>query len=201
MEELLHKGKNILFFDIETVGFPKKGEPIGIIEIGLQFVPNLGFSKDVETLSQLYNPEENIPFEITKITGINNQMVVGMPHISEHLHLIQDKINRADIVVAHNAPFDIRCLELVGFDFTDKEVFDTKTHSKRMYPDLESHKMSTVCSHLGIQNQGAHRAIFDVNAMIQMYAKMTDLSKNEEEINKLIVKHKKLSYTKKKTTA
>lgn len=198
MEELIHKGKNILFFDIETVGFPRRGEPIGIIEVGMQYVPNLGFSKDVTTISQLYSFNGIIPYEITKITGITNEMVQNKPHISECFNLIQSLINESEVVVAHNAPFDIRCLELAGFDFTGKEVFDTKTHAKRMFPELSSHTMDSVCEHLGVNNKNAHRAISDVNAMIEMYSKMTDLNKERTKLEYLIEKHKKLSYTKTK---
>lgn len=196
MENLLHKGKNVLFFDIETTGFPKKDTPIDIIEIGMQFAPTLGFSKDIETLSQLYSIEGEIPYHITQVTGIKNNMIQGKPHISEHIELIKDKVNRAEVVVAHNAPFDIRCLELIGISFEGKEVFDTATHCKRMFPELSSHTMSAMCAFLGINNKAAHRAIQDVNAMIQIYGQITDLNRHEDQLMALQKKHKKLTYTK-----
>jgi DNA polymerase III alpha subunit (gram-positive type) len=185
-----------MFFDLETTGFPKKGEPIDIMEVGLRFVPNLGYSKNVESLSQLYSIDNVVPVEITMITGITGTMLEGKPHIREHIEMLRDWVNRADIVVAHNAPFDIRCLELIGVDFTGKEVFDTATHAKRLFPQLEKHSMSSVCEHLNIENLGAHRAIQDVNAMIKAYFEMTDLDKYGEQIEALLAKHKKLSYTK-----
>lgn len=197
MQNLLHKGENILFFDLETVGFPQRGKPIDIIEIGMQYVPNLGYSKEVETLAQLYSIEGKIPFEITKITGIKNSMLENKPHIREHLDLIKDVVNRATVVVAHNAPFDIRCLEALGVDFAGKRVFDTSTHSKRMFPELESHSMGAMCKFLGIENNGAHRAIQDVNAMIRLYAEIADLNKHKDKIETLIQKHKTLEYIKK----
>lgn len=197
MENLLHKGENILFFDIETTGFPQKNKPVDIIEIGMQFVPNLGYSKDVETLSQLYSIEGIVPYDITMITGIKNHMIENKPHIREHIDLIQDKVLRSDVIVAHNAPFDIRCLELIGVDFTGKKIFDTATHSKRMFPELKSHTMGAMCEFLDVDNKAAHRAIQDVNAMIQIYAEITDLNKHPDKINALIDKHKSLSYIKK----
>lgn len=197
MENLLHKGKNVLFFDLETTGFPKKDEPVDIIEIGMQFVPELGYSKDVETLSQLYSIDGIVPYDITMITGIKNHMLKGKPHISEHIDLIQDKVSRSDVIVAHNAPFDIRCLELIGVDFSGKRVFDTATHSRRMFPELGTHTMDSVCNFLGIENTSAHRAIHDVNAMIRIYSEITDMNKYPDKINELIKKHKNLSYLKK----
>lgn len=196
MNRLLHKGKNILFFDIETVGFPKKDTPVGITEIGMKFVPELGFSKNIEELSQLYSINENVPYEITKITGITNSMLEGKPSISEHIDILQDKINRADVIVAHNAPFDIRCLELVGVDFEGKEIFDTATHSRRMFPKLPKHTMDSMCNYLEIKNGGSHRAIHDVNAMIKIYLDITNFEKYPKKLTELIKKHKKLSYTK-----
>ena len=196
MTNLLHKGKNILFFDIDTVGFPKKDTPIGITEVGMKFVPALGFSKEIEELSQLYSINETVPYEITKITGITNAMLEGMPSILEHIELMQDKVNRADVIVAHNAPFDIRCLELVGMDFEGKEIFDTATHSRRMFPELPKHTMGDICNHLEIQNGGAHRAIHDVNAMIKIYLDVTDVDKHRKKLTELTKKHKKLTYTK-----
>lgn len=197
MENLLHKGMNVLFFDIETAGFPKKDVPVDILEVGMQYAPTLGYSKDIETVDQLYSIDGVVPFEITQITGIKDYMLKGKPHIKEHIELLRDKVDRADLVVAHNAPFDIRCLELIGISFSGKEVFDTATHSKRMFPELEKHTMSSMCEFLSIENKASHRAIQDVNAMIRLYAEITDLNKHSEKIEQLIKKHKKLTYTKK----
>lgn len=198
MNNLLHKGKNILFLDIETTGIPKKDKPFDIIEVGMKFVHTLGYSKTIETLSQLYSAKVIIPYDVTMITGIKGSMLKGKPHISEHIKALQDRVDRADIIVAHNAPFDIRCLEGKGLDFTGKEVFDTSTHARRMFPELESHTMDSVCDYLNIKNHGAHRAIHDVNAMIKMYLDITDKSKYPYKIDELLKKHKKLTYTKKK---
>lgn len=42
-------------------------------------------------------------------------------------HLIQDKVSRSEVVVTHNALFDIRCLELIEVNFLGKRIFDTAT--------------------------------------------------------------------------
>lgn len=194
---MLHKGKNILFLDIETTGFPKKGEPAQITEVGMKFVHELGFSKNIEELSSLYSIDGIVPYEITEITGITNSMLEGKPHVTEHKDRMQDMVDRADIIVAHNAPFDLRCLELIGLSFEGKSVFDTATHARRLFPELERHTMDSVCGHLNIVNGQAHRAIHDVNAMIKMYLEMTDFSKYKKQLDELLTKHKKLCYIKK----
>lgn len=194
---LIHKGLNVLFFDIETTGFPTRYNPIDIIEVGMVLVPNLGSPESKnEVLSQLYSSPKGVPPNITKITGIDSSMLKGKPHISEHIDAIQNRVDRADILVAHNAPFDIRCLEAVGVNFIGKEVFDTATHAKRILPQLPNHTMSDVTAHLNIVNEDAHRAIYDVKAMVEAYLILTDKDKYGDEIKALTKKHKKLTYTK-----
>lgn len=41
--------------------------------------------------------------------------------------LIQDKVSRSEVIVTHNAPFDIRCLELIEVNFLGKRIFDAAT--------------------------------------------------------------------------
>ena len=194
--KLLHRGLNVMFFDIETTGFPQKDKPIDIIEVGIRFVENLGTeSAREEVLSQLYSAPLGVPKFITKLTGISETMVYGQPHITEHIQAIQNRVDRADILVAHNAPFDIRCLEEVGVSFEGKEVFDTSTNSKRLFPELAKHTMSSVCNHLNIINVDAHRALDDVDAMIEVYNELTNLDLRARQLAELTRKHKKLTYT------
>lgn len=198
INNLLHKGKDVLFLDIETTGFPTKYKPIDIIEVGMKFIPEMGYKRSMWYLSQLYSIGDNIvPYKITQITGITKGMLEGKPHISSHINALQKCVNKSDIVVAHNAPFDIRCLELTGVSFANKEVFDTATHSKRMFPEIKKHTMDSMCNYLGISNVDAHRAIHDVDAMIEIYLEITNQSKYPDKIKSLIKKHKKLTYTKK----
>lgn len=63
---------------------------------------------------------------------------------------------------------------------------------------LDKHTMSAMCNHLKVENGGAHRAIHDVNAMIKIYLETTDFNKYPSELNALIEKHTKLTYTKKR---
>lgn len=53
-----------------------------------------------------------------------------------------------------------------------------------------------MCEYLAVDNQDAHRAIHDVNAMIQIYLKITDFDLYPAELSTLMKKHKKLTYKK-----
>lgn len=195
---ILHKNKNVLFLDIETTGLPTKEQDVDIIEVGIKFIKNIGIKNKSETLSQLYSINNNmLPTEITELTGITSNMLENKPHISEHIYSIQKRVDKADIIVAHNAPFDIKCLESKGLNFTGKEVFDTATNSRRLFPELPRHTMFAMCEFFDIINYSSHRAIHDVNAMIQIYLKITNKDLYNNKLQSLIQKHGKLTYTKK----
>lgn len=87
-------------FDIETTGFSAVNDRI--IEIGAVKVEN---GVITEKFSEFVNPERPIPFEIEKLTSINDRMVEDAPNISVILPRFMD-FCKGSVLVAHNADFD-----------------------------------------------------------------------------------------------
>src|SRR5690348_14501793 len=90
----------MVFLDIETTG----GSPVDsrITEIGALRVEN---GQVVERYSQLINPEQAVPWYITKLTGIRDDMLWDQPAfvgIADDL----ERLLRDAIFVAHNVSFD-----------------------------------------------------------------------------------------------
>lgn len=67
-------------------------------------------SKIVERFETLIYPGMEVSAEITKITGITNDALRGKPTFSEVEPQISAILNKADVLIAHNAPFDTSCL-------------------------------------------------------------------------------------------
>lgn len=157
-------------FDFETTGLSKDAK---IIEIGAVKIKN-GYM--VARYSSLVDPECTIDPVITKITGITNEMVQGKPKIEQLIPSFYD-FTEGLPMVAHNAPFDCRFLErdaqACGYYF-DNEVFDTLYFSKKVLPELPSHKLTVLTELLGIDQNEAHRAWCDAEctARLYMYLKM-----------------------------
>ncbi|MDE6202717.1 MAG: PHP domain-containing protein, partial [Lachnospiraceae bacterium] len=94
-------GADFVVFDIETTGF----SPVNnrIIEIGAVKVSE---GKISDRFSTFVNPDVPIPFEIEKLTGINDSMVLEAPFIEKALPEFLAFCGDA-VLVAHNANFDM----------------------------------------------------------------------------------------------
>ncbi len=64
-----------------------------------------------------------------------------------------DRLTRSDIVIAHNASFDISVLRTTldhfGLHCPEFDYLCTCQAAKRIWPELPNHKLSTVAAHIG----------------------------------------------------
>ncbi len=154
-------------FDIETTGFsPSKDR---IIEIGAVKVTD---GKIADKFSAFVNPRIPIPFEIEKLTGISDAMVLDAPDITvvlpKFLEFCQDAV-----LVAHNASFDVNFItqnaERMGISICPT-VLDTVTLARQLMPNLGRYKLDTVAKALGISLANHHRAVDDAGATAEIFA-------------------------------
>lgn len=120
MSNIIEKSNRlrILCFDTETTGLPKpKRVPLShqpkIIEVGLvvyECNSTLTSTMKLKTYSQIIDPKETISAEITKITGLTNADLVGKPTFAEILPKLSEMFEGVNILVAHNANFDVTML-------------------------------------------------------------------------------------------
>ena len=153
-------------FDIETTGFsPSKDR---IIEIGAVKVRD---GKIVDRFSTFVNPQIPIPFEIEKLTGINDAMVLEASDIGTVLPEFLDFCGNASLV-AHNASFDVNFItqnaKRLGISITPT-VLDTVTLARQLMPNLGRYKLDTVAKALGISLENHHRAVDDAGATAEIF--------------------------------
>ncbi|WP_099468837.1 PolC-type DNA polymerase III [Konateibacter massiliensis] len=164
-------------FDIETTGFsPVKNR---IIEIGAVKVVN---GEIAEKFSSFVNPQVPIPFEIEKLTGITDGMVINEPLIETVLPEFMEFCEGA-VMVAHNAGFDMSFIKVnctrLGLE-CDYTVADTVAMARFLLPSLNRYKLDTVAKALGISLENHHRAVDDAGCTAEIFMKFIEMLRERD---------------------
>ena len=158
--------------DIETTGMGIQGNKITEIAI---FIHN---GKEViEEYDTLVNPECNIPYAITRLTGINNAMVANAPKFYEIAKEII-LLTKDCVFVAHNVNFDYNVMykefNALGFPFKRKKLCTIRL-SRKIIPGLPSYSLGKLCTSQGIKINDRHRAKGDAEAAVTLFEKLLKL--------------------------
>ena len=173
-----------IIFDLETTGLSAATERI--IEIGAVKVENGEIS---ESFDLFVDPEKAITPEITRLTSITNEMVVGAPKEADALEQFFRFCDGCDILVAHNADFDMGFLRAAirrcGRE-EDPVQIDTLVMARAMYPELKKHKLDTIAERLGVTQKHHHRADDDARVLAEIFLKMVQRLVEDAGITKVM---------------
>jgi DNA polymerase III subunit epsilon len=151
--------------DIETTGGSPVHEKITEIAVYLH-----DGDRVVEEFCTLINPEKNIPYHITQLTGISNEMVADAPRFYEVARKIVE-ITKDATFVAHNVSFDYGFIReefrRLGFDY-EREKLCTVKLSRKIFPGKRSYSLGNLCEDLGITLNNRHRASGDALATTRL---------------------------------
>lgn len=168
-------------FDVETTGLSAVYDTI--IELaGVKIYQG----EIIDRFESFANPNQPISETITNLTGITDDMVKDAPQIEpvlkEFFEWSQD-----DILVAHNASFDIGFLNQgyakIDYGKVTNPVIDTLELGRFLFPQLGNHRLNTLCKHLDIELTQHHRAIYDAEATGYLFWKMVQLLLEKEITN------------------
>ena len=162
-------------FDSETTGLePSAGDEI--ISLGAVRIVN-GRLLNQEVFEQLVNPQRPIGRESTRIHGIDAKALAGQPTIAQVLPQFH-RFCEDTVLVAHNAAFDMRFLELkeavTGIRF-DQPVLDTLLLSVVVNPSQEDHNLEALAERLGVSVIGRHTALGDALVTGEIFLKLIPL--------------------------
>lgn len=152
--------------DIETTGQSAKYGKITEIAI---YVHN--GTEVVDSFVSLVNPECHIPYFITKLTGIDNQMVSTAPKFYEIAKKVIE-LTSGTTFVAHNVSFDYRFIQQeylrLGYEYKRKTMCTVKLGRKYL-PGHQSYSLGKLCNDLNIKVEGRHRAGGDAFATVKLF--------------------------------
>jgi DNA polymerase-3 subunit epsilon len=162
-------------FDTETTGLqPSAGDEI--ISIGAVRVVNGRLLKN-EVFEQLVNPRRPISRDATRIHGIDSKALAAEPRIEQVLPNFY-RFCEDTVLVAHNAAFDMRFLELkeatTGVRF-GQPVLDTLLLSAVVHGSFDNHDLDVIAQRLGVNVIGRHTALGDALVTGEIFLKLLPL--------------------------
>lgn len=169
--------------DIETTGGQYNQE--GITEIAIYKYDG---KEIIDQFISLVNPEIPIQPFVVKLTGINQAMLRLAPKFYEIAKRIIE-ITDGCIIVAHNASFDYRILQMefkrLGYQFA-RPTLCTVELSKRLLPEVKSYSLGKLVRSLGIPIADRHRANGDAMATLKLFKLLLAKDQSKTIVKELI---------------
>lgn len=169
--------------DIETTGGQANRDKITEIAIVLH-----DGNKVVDTYETLVNPERYIPYGITELTGITQEMVMYAPKFYEVARDIV-QLTEGAVFVAHNVRFDYNFIReefaRLGFTYSRKQLCTVRL-SRQAFPGLRSYSLGNLISHFNIQVDQRHRAMADALATTQLFERILSQGVTREHVHHMV---------------
>lgn len=172
-----------IYVDLETTGLdPDTDEIIEIGMVPFQYSPDGRiFSISDKSFSALREASDAIPEEITKITGITQEMVQGK-HIDPAD--VERFVADADLIIAHNAGFDRKFLEKFAPAFERKPWACSMAQIPWKEEGFDGTRLSHIAAGYGFFYE-AHRATTDCFAGVEVLSRALP-SSGEQAMAKLL---------------
>ena len=175
--------KRYAVIDVETTGGRANRERITEIAIVLH-----DGEKIVDTFSSLVNPERVIPYNITQLTGITQEMVEEAPKFYEIARKIVEMTEGA-IFVAHNVRFDYSFIreefKRLGYIYSRRQLCTIRL-ARKAFPGLRSYSLGNLIKHFDIQVNARHRALDDTLATVEILERILQQESSEADVNYLV---------------
>ncbi len=170
-----------IVFDTETTGFDpycktdnKKKDRI--VEIGA--IEIINFKATGNVFHKYINPEREIPEQVVKIHGIDDEKVKNCPKFIDIAQQFLDFIGTDSKLVAHNAKFDMKFInaELSWAnkkEIPNERVIDTLTIARDKFPKMRN-SLDALCTRYKIDNSSRtfHGALLDSELLLEVYIEL-----------------------------
>lgn len=186
--------KHYTVVDTETTGLdPEKDRLIEIAAIRVRG------GKEVGRFETLVKPGRKLSKKIVSITNITDEMLKDAPAPEECLPKFLEFL-RDDVIVAHNANFDVdfiyESLQRFGLPPLENNFIDTLRIARYVEPDMDNYKLSTLAKEYKIPQSTAHRALADCETTMAVLQHLDESAKEQGIDFKQI--QKRTSFSKKK---
>jgi DNA polymerase-3 subunit epsilon len=162
-----------LFVDVETTGLDyQSDEIIELAMVPFTYGPDGTIFEVKEQFQRFQQPTKPISSEITRLTGITNEMVQAQSINPKEVEAFAES---AVLVIAHNANFDRRFLEKLAPSFALKAWACTQTQIEWSAESFDGARLSHLVAGVGYFYD-RHRAANDCMAAIQLLSSKLPIS-------------------------
>lgn len=163
-------------FDTETTGLRLSDGDKVISISGVRI--RRGRIQNADIFNSLVNPGRSIPPESILFHHIEDHMVADAPSISQVYPQFVEFVGDS-ILVAHNAAFDKKCLEIAAAEaqlpMIDNPILDTLFLSYGIHEGTEGHSLDALTERMGITNEGRHTSLGDARATAHVFLALISL--------------------------
>jgi DNA polymerase III epsilon subunit-like protein len=164
----------VTVFDCETTGLfysgliddDKKPELTEFMAIKY----DLDEEKIIKEFDFLVKPKRGIPKEITKITGLTDDMLKDALPVQARIKEIREALETSDAVIAHNLSYDVEMIETEFSRCGETINWPRKICTIEQTICVKGYRLSLTDLHkelMGEPFSGAHRARQDVEALLR----------------------------------
>lgn len=182
--------KKYAIIDIETTGGLAKRDRITEIAIVVSDGKQI-----IDQYDTLVNPGISIPYNITRITGITNDMVADAPKFYEVAKKVVEMTDDT-VFVAHNVSFDYgfiqKAFSSLGYSFSKRRLCTVRM-SRKAFPGLKSYSLGNLIKHFKIEVKDRHRALEDAVATTKIFHMILEQKPADIKERQLIAKSVALS--------
>jgi len=160
-----------IFLDLETTGLDPQNDKIIEIAAVIRYADGRR-----EEYQQLVNPGVPIPATVTRLTGIDGEMLAEAPGFKE----IRDQVERiidGKVIVAHNVSFDVGFLEAALGAALPNKVIDTVELARIVCYNQASYNLRYLCRNFLLGEEPNHRAMADTIALEKLFFYLLDKAK------------------------
>ena len=139
--------------------------------------------KKTHEYSTLVNPGRSIPYPITKLTSISDEMVRAAPFFEDVAHEVRSLLE-GRVFVAHNAAFDWGFLHGELVRTTGKPLLGrrlcTVRLARKVVPEVRRRSLDALSYFFNVHNEARHRAYGDARATALIFRRLLERVRERE---------------------
>lgn len=163
--------QTMVAIDVEATGLSHTDDEV--IEVA---AVRFSGGREIDSYTTLIRPSVEIPFKISRLTGITQAMVADAPSFVDIKSELKTFVGD-DPVVGHSVDFDIRMLASAGLRFKQPAI-DTHELATLVTPMAGSFRLGELVRRLDVpltELGDAHRAMYDARMSHRLFVKLYEL--------------------------